>query len=64
MRKVAHEEKLPDLKASIAEALRTQSKRILIIIDDIDRLTAEEVGQLFRFVKAVADFPYGFFLPN
>jgi predicted KAP-like P-loop ATPase len=57
MRKVTHEENLPELKASIAEALRSQSKRILIIIDDIDRLTAEEVRQLFRVVKVVADFP-------
>jgi predicted KAP-like P-loop ATPase len=56
-RKATHEENLPDLKTSIAAALRTQSKRILIIIDDIDRLTAEEVRQLFRVVKAVADFP-------
>jgi len=27
------------------------------LIDDIDRLTAEEIRQLFRVVKAVADFP-------
>jgi predicted KAP-like P-loop ATPase len=27
------------------------------IIDDIDRLTAEEIRQLFRVIKAVADFP-------
>lgn len=45
------------LKEALSEALHKQSKKILVIIDDIDRLTAEEVRQLFRVVKAVADFP-------
>ncbi len=29
----------------------------MIVIDDIDRLTPEEIRQLFRVIKAVADFP-------
>ncbi len=45
------------LKKDIAELLSKQRQRILIVIDDIDRLTAEEIRQLFRVVKAVADFP-------
>lgn len=48
---------VPELKEKVAEALRKQNKRILVIIDDIDRLTAEEIRQLFRVIKAVADFP-------
>ncbi len=46
-----------ELKEHIADALRKQKKRILVVIDDIDRLTAEEIRQLFRVIKAVADFP-------
>lgn len=45
------------LKNEIATALRAQSKRILVIIDDIDRLTSEEIRQVFRAVKSVGDFP-------
>jgi len=48
---------MPELKASIANALRAQPKRVLVVIDDIDRLAADEIRQLFRVVKAVADFP-------
>ena len=54
------EPKQPDtnaLKQSIAETLQKQGKRIVIVIDDIDRLTPDEIRQLFRVIKAVADFP-------
>lgn len=37
--------------------LRRQDARILVVIDDIDRLSAEEIRQVFRLVKSVADFP-------
>lgn len=46
-----------ELKKAIADALASQGQRVLVIIDDIDRLTAEEIRQLFRVIKAVADFP-------
>ncbi|WP_438889533.1 KAP family NTPase [Anabaena sp. WFMT] len=45
------------LKEEIEKTLRDQNKRILVVIDDIDRLTAEEIRQLFRVIKAVANFP-------
>jgi len=48
---------VPELKEEIANELREKNKRILIVIDDIDRLTADEIRQLFRVIKAVADFP-------
>lgn len=47
---------VPELKEEI-EALLEEQRRILVIIDDIDRLTSEEIRQLFRVVKAVANFP-------
>lgn len=46
-----------ETKESIRTQLRASKKRILVIIDDIDRLSAEEIRQLFRVIKAVADFP-------
>jgi predicted KAP-like P-loop ATPase len=45
------------LKNEIAAALRKQAQRILVVIDDIDRLTSEEIRQVFRAVKSVGDFP-------
>lgn len=51
------QEDVPQLKERIADALRKQAKKILVLIDDIDRLTADEIKHLFRVVKAVGDFP-------
>jgi predicted KAP-like P-loop ATPase len=45
------------LKEEISARLEQQTPRILFIFDDIDRLEAEEVRQLFRVIKAVANFP-------
>lgn len=48
---------VPKIKAEIAEMLRKSKKRILIIVDDIDRLTQDEIREIFRLIKSVADFP-------
>ncbi len=45
------------LKMEIAEELRKQSRRIFVTVDDIDRLSPEEVRQLFGVIKSIADFP-------
>ena len=43
-------------------ALTEFPQRILIVMDDIDRLTASEIAQLFLILKAVADFPNTIYL--
>lgn len=48
---------LYDLKRDITEDLRSMKRPILIVMDDIDRLTADEIRILFQIVKANADFP-------
>ncbi|GIV03545.1 MAG: NTPase [Fimbriimonadales bacterium] len=48
---------VPALKAEISQILKEAGKRILVVIDDIDRLTPEETRQLFTVIKALADFP-------
>ena len=48
---------VPALKESITAILRKAGKRILVVIDDIDRLMPEETRQLFTVIKALADFP-------
>lgn len=48
---------VPQLKSKIAELLRGTNHRILFIIDDLDRLTPDEIRELFKVIKALADFP-------
>lgn len=50
-------EDVPGQKNEIARALGKLGKRILVVIDDVDRLNASEIRELFRVVKAIADFP-------
>lgn len=50
------EESLGDLKEKINQGLKILDKKIIIIIDDIDRLSDNEVKQIFKLVKTVADF--------
>lgn len=49
---------VPALKKALSDLLLAQKKRVLIVVDDIDRLAPDEVRQLFTVVKALADFPY------
>lgn len=48
---------VPEVKQMIDEQLRSLGKLIVVTIDDIDRLTFDEIRQVFRLVKAVGDFP-------
>jgi len=50
-------EKILKLRGEITSLLKNQNKTILVIIDDVDRLTANEIQDLFRALKAVANFP-------
>lgn len=49
---------LNELKKRIESELETAKKRILILIDDIDRLEKTEIHALFRLVKLTANFKY------
>lgn len=49
---------VPALKKALSSVLLEEKKRVLVVIDDIDRLAPEEVRQLFTVIKALADFPY------
>jgi predicted KAP-like P-loop ATPase len=48
---------VPELKRELARTLGEQERRLLVVIDDIDRLSEGEVAQLFAVVKALADLP-------
>ncbi|MCJ2137389.1 P-loop NTPase fold protein [Methylobacterium sp. J-026] len=48
---------LDKARQELISALKEQGQRILVIIDDVDRLPADEIKQIFRLVKSVADLP-------
>ena len=50
-------EDLIELKEEIRRVLKEFDKKIIIVIDDLDRLNKDEVYEIFRLVKSVADFP-------
>lgn len=52
------DETLNDLKEKIAKDFRRlNNNKVIIVIDDIDRLTNVEIQQIFMLVKSLADFP-------
>jgi hypothetical protein len=48
---------LSELKEKIREDLQSLDRPILVVLDDIDRLTKEEIRYTLQLVKANADFP-------
>lgn len=57
MQKLTESKDIVSLKEDVGKELSKLDRRILIIIDEIDRLASDEIRQLFRLIKAVADFP-------
>ena len=53
----AAEKSLEAQKRELAGLLANLPRPVLIVIDDIDRLSTEEILQVFQLVKANADFP-------
>lgn len=49
-------EDIPELKEAISKCIDSSKKRLVILVDDIDRLSAEEIRQLFGVIKAIGDF--------
>jgi predicted KAP-like P-loop ATPase len=44
-------------KEELDRLLREQPRKIIIVMDDIDRLNHSEIVQIFQLVKVIADFP-------
>lgn len=53
---------LETLKARIEQLLQRTGRKIVIIIDDLDRLEKTEIHAVFRLVKLTADFAYTTYL--
>jgi len=48
---------LPKLKEEISKKLDAYGQRFVFIVDDVDRLTPSEMREVFKVIKALADFP-------
>ena len=48
---------LYDAKEKLCEALEDFNHKIIVFIDDIDRLTTPQIKDIFQLVKQVGDFP-------
>ena len=48
---------LDTTRIELEKALLEVNKKIIIVIDDIDRLTNSQIRDIFQLVKQVADFP-------
>lgn len=59
---ISGKETLLDIKESVRKTILEQAKNknewIIIFIDDIDRLSYEQIAILFQLVKNIADFPH------
>lgn len=51
------EKSLSELKDSLNEQLKKFPRKILVIIDDIDRLNDDEIREIFQLIKSLGDFP-------
>lgn len=48
---------LSEVKAEIADDLKKLKAPILVVLDDLDRLTPQEILEVFQLIKANGDFP-------
>jgi predicted KAP-like P-loop ATPase len=56
------EKTLSEIRAELKEDLRSLESPILIVMDDLDRLTTSELRMIFQLIKANTDFPNVTFL--
>jgi predicted KAP-like P-loop ATPase len=55
---------LNELKAGLNRVFASLGRRLVIVLDDIDRLTQQEIRQLFQMIKINADFPNTIYLAS
>ncbi|MDP4153907.1 MAG: P-loop NTPase fold protein [Bacillota bacterium] len=57
MKKDSDEKDILKHKEYVINLLTKQTRRILVVIDDIDRLNNEQIRQVFQLITSVAKFP-------
>lgn len=46
-----------DLKSNLAKKMNKLRRPVLVVIDDVDRLSPKEIAEVFKLIKCNADFP-------
>lgn len=59
---ITSKKSISELKKEIKKDLIEREKKLIIVIDDIDRLNQLEIRQIFRLVRVNADFPNTIYL--
>lgn len=62
LKKGGNEKDISKQKEFVVELLKKQSNKILVVIDDIDRLNNDQIRQVFQLVTSVAKFPNTIYL--
>lgn len=55
--KLSDSSSLNETKEKLEKVLKKYANRIIVVIDDIDRLTKPQIRDVFQLVKQVCDFP-------
>jgi ABC-type dipeptide/oligopeptide/nickel transport system ATPase subunit len=62
LQELTKERNLTDQKHKLAETFLEIDRKIIVVIDDIDRLSEDEIKLLFQIIKMNADFPNTIYL--
>ena len=57
LREKSELESLADLRSQLADQLKLLPRKIIVVIDDVDRLAPAEVVEVIRLIKAVGELP-------
>ena len=57
LREKSELESLADLRLQLADQLKLLTRKIVVVVDDIDRLAPAEVVEVIRLIKAVGELP-------
>ena len=55
--RMARQKTPEELRAEIEKALRNRGNRVVVVVDDIDRLSRAQIISVFQLAGALADFP-------
>jgi len=54
--KLITQDSVDDIRKRVEEIIKSCKKRVIVIIDDVDRLDQEEIFQLFKLIKIITNF--------
>ena len=57
-----HDSSLQEKKKQIKKTIKRINKKIVVFIDDLDRLDADELMEMMKLIRNISDFPYMYFV--